>query len=70
MFYLSFALTYAGMSESSGPHSLNLFAPGRWSVGSAGKNMDGVRTKLDQPDEDGEGEVSIHTVPIRLDQPK
>lgn len=49
-----------GMSESSGPHSLNLFSPGRWSVGSAGKNLDGVRTKLDQPDEDGEGEICFY----------
>ena len=48
----------AGMSESSGPHSLNLMYRSSWNVGSAGKDMIGVKTKIDQQDADGEGEVS------------
>ena len=47
-----------GMSESSGPHCLNLMLRDAWNVGSAGKNMFGVKTKLEQLDSDGEGEVS------------
>ena len=40
----------SGMGESSG-HD-------HWKVDSAGKSMNGVRTKLDHPDAEGEGEVS------------
>ena len=47
-----------GMSESSGPHCLNLMLRDAWNVGSAGKNMYGVKTKIDNQDPDGEGEVS------------
>lgn len=46
------------MSESSGPHSLNLMYRNSWNIGSAGKDMIGAKTKIDQQDADGEGEVS------------
>ena len=46
------------MSESSGPHYLNQMFRDHWKVGSAGKNINGVRKMLDQPDTKGEGEVS------------
>ena len=47
-----------GMSESSGPHTLNLMQPDRWKVGSCGKTIEGVQLKIFNPDENGEGEVS------------
>ena len=47
-----------GMSESSGPHTLNLMQPDRWRVGSCGKTIEGVQLKIFNPDENGEGEVS------------
>ena len=48
----------SGMGESSGPHCLNQMLHDHWRVGSAGKSINGVRTKLDHPDAEGEGEVS------------
>lgn len=54
------------MSESSGPHSLNLTMRDHWKVGSAGKDMIGAKTKIDQQDADGEGEVSAVTTVIAL----
>ena len=49
-----------GMSESSGPHTLNLIQPDAigWKVGSCGKTIKGVQLKIADPDENGEGEVS------------
>lgn len=47
-----------GMSESSGPHTLNLIQQDGWRVGSCGKAIKGVQLKISDPDEDGEGEVS------------
>ena len=44
-----------GMSECTGPHTFNL--PNAWKITSVGKPMLGVRVKIDQPDENGEGEV-------------
>ncbi|XP_002731707.2 long-chain-fatty-acid--CoA ligase ACSBG2-like [Saccoglossus kowalevskii] len=44
-----------GMSESSGPHTISL--PGKFLVGSAGKEFPGSETKLADPDKDGNGEV-------------
>ncbi len=44
-----------GMSENTGPHSTNV--PGAWKLGSVGKALPGVKTKIDQPDENGDGEV-------------
>ena len=49
-----------GMSESAGPHAANLRKPTRWRTGSCGKNISGVSTKIDNPDEHGDGEVSGH----------
>ena len=47
-----------GMSETSGPHTLNLIQPDGWKVGSCGKPIKGVQLKIADPDENGEGEVS------------
>uniref|UniRef100_A0A1A8NAW8 long-chain-fatty-acid--CoA ligase n=1 Tax=Nothobranchius rachovii TaxID=451742 RepID=A0A1A8NAW8_9TELE len=43
-----------GMSESSGPHTVSI---NQYRIGSCGKVMPGCKTKLDRPDEDGNGEV-------------
>ena len=51
---------HAGMSESSGPHTVCKMAPNWWNPASAGKDMLGVETKIFQPDPNGEGEVSTH----------
>ena len=45
-----------GMSESSGLHSAN--ALDNWRLGSVGKTLSGRKTKIVDPDENGEGEVS------------
>ena len=45
------------MSESSGPQTVCKMAPNRWNSASAGKDIVGVRTKILDPDADGEGEV-------------
>ena len=47
------------MSESSGPQTVCKMAPNRWNSASAGKDIVGVRTKILDPDADGEGEVCI-----------
>ena len=53
-----------GMSESSGPHTLNLIQPDAigWKVGSCGKPIKGVQLKIADPDENGEGEVSLEGI--------
>ncbi|KAF7200759.1 long-chain-fatty-acid--CoA ligase ACSBG2 [Nothobranchius furzeri] len=43
-----------GMSESSGPHTVSI---NQYRIGSCGKVMPGCKTKLDHPDEDGNGEI-------------
>lgn len=50
-------ITNAGMSESSGPHTVCKMEPDCWNPASVGKDMLGVRTKIFQPDANGEGEV-------------
>lgn len=47
-----------GMSESSGPQTLSLKSSTHWRTGSCGRNIKGVETKIDNPDEQGDGEVS------------
>ena len=47
-----------GMSESTGPQTVNVREFTRWRTGSCGKNISGVETKIDNPDEHGDGEVS------------
>ena len=47
-----------GMSESTGSHSVNFLGGGRWRVGSAGRALNGVETKIESPDVNSEGEVS------------
>ncbi|XP_043968787.1 long-chain-fatty-acid--CoA ligase ACSBG2-like [Gambusia affinis] len=43
-----------GMSESSGPHTVSLH---EYRIGSVGKVMPGCKTKLANPDADGNGEI-------------
>ena len=47
-----------GMSESTGLHTANTEASNLWRAGSCGRNIKGVETKIDHPDENGYGEVS------------
>uniref|UniRef100_A0A8C6UI25 long-chain-fatty-acid--CoA ligase n=1 Tax=Neogobius melanostomus TaxID=47308 RepID=A0A8C6UI25_9GOBI len=44
-----------GMSESSGPHTISV--PTAFRVASCGKVMRGCKTKLENPDKDGNGEI-------------
>ena len=45
-----------GMSEDTGPASLNTIKD--WRLGSVGKKLLGTQIKIDNPDENREGEVS------------
>ena len=47
----------AGLSESCGAHCVNQSTEDHWRVGSAGKSIMAVSTKLHNADESGEGEV-------------
>ncbi|XP_053405562.1 long-chain-fatty-acid--CoA ligase ACSBG2-like isoform X2 [Mercenaria mercenaria] len=47
-----------GMSESSGPHTF--CTDGAFRITSVGKELSGVQTKLDKPDEDGNGEICFY----------
>lgn len=44
-----------GMSESSGPHTVSFSSA--YKITSCGKVMPGCKTKLDNPDQDGNGEI-------------
>lgn len=46
------------MSESNGSHILT--TPAHIDPRYCGKTLPGMRTKIDKPDENGEGEVSIN----------
>lgn len=46
-----------GMSESSGPHTLNL--PGATKMGTVGRTMPGAETWIAHPDAKGEGEICM-----------
>jgi len=46
-----------GMSENTGPQTISVQSATHWRTGSCGKNMNGVETKIDKPDENGDGEV-------------
>lgn len=48
-----------GMSESVGPISVATIDT--WRLGSVGRCLGGVHLKIDNPDENGEGEVSQST---------
>lgn len=48
-----------GMSESTGPHSMNHPEVGYTKMGSVGQTMPGVETKIDRPDAKGEGEICM-----------
>ena len=45
-----------GMSEC-GAATINLKSPTKWRTGSCGKTIKGVETKINCPDEHGDGEV-------------
>ena len=47
-----------GMTESTGPQTISLKSASRWRIGSCGKSMSGAETKIDNPNENGDGEVS------------
>ncbi|XP_041465614.1 long-chain-fatty-acid--CoA ligase ACSBG2-like isoform X2 [Lytechinus variegatus] len=47
-----------GMSESTGPHSFCL--PGKFRIGSSGTTFPGSKTKISDPDSDGNGEVCYY----------
>ena len=55
-----------GMSESTGPQTISLKSPTRWRTGSCGKSMSGAETKIDNPDQDGNGEVGDVRKPLSL----
>lgn len=60
-FFMAFdipILELYGMSESTGPQTSNIREFTRWRTGSCGKNISGAQTKIDNPDEHGDGEVS------------
>ncbi|XP_074526461.1 long-chain-fatty-acid--CoA ligase ACSBG2-like [Halichoeres trimaculatus] len=60
-----------GMSECSGPQTLSL--NDQYRITSCGKVMPGCKTKLDNPDEDGNGEICFwgrHVFMGYLDQPE
>ncbi|XP_065884226.1 long-chain-fatty-acid--CoA ligase ACSBG2-like [Dysidea avara] len=46
-----------GMSECTGPQTLSLHSATHWRTGSCGKSMSGAETKIDKPDEHGDGEI-------------
>ena len=47
-----------GMSESSGPHTVNLIGEHGWRVETCGTTIQGVKVKIIEPNQQGEGEVS------------
>ena len=55
--FLSSPLVFTGMSESCGAHCVNQSTENHWRVGSAGKGLMAVSTKLNDTDVDGDGEV-------------
>ena len=46
-----------GMSESSGPQTSNTL--NQWRLGSVGPVMTGAKIRIDDPDENGDGEVCV-----------
>jgi long-chain-fatty-acid--CoA ligase ACSBG len=52
----SYPVQVYGMSESTGPHSINNITKG-YQLNSAGKSVPGCLTKIANPDKDGNGEV-------------
>ena len=47
-----------GLSETSGPQTFNVdTVDGKWRTGSCGPLMPGTQLKIDNPDDNGEGEV-------------
>ena len=62
-YFMSFdipLLEWYGMTECTGPHTANISDKKhtQWKIGSCGMNISGVETKIDYPDENGDGEVS------------
>ena len=46
-----------GMSETTGPHTINFF--NNWKIGTVGPLLSGCKNRLADPDEKGEGEVCM-----------
>lgn len=55
------------MSECTGPQTFSLKCASQWRTGSCGKSMNGAETKIDNPDENGDGEVSDVELPDMRD---
>ena len=51
-----------GMSECTGPQTLSIHSATHWRTGSCGKTMSGAETKIDKPDEHGDGEVENRVI--------
>lgn len=52
-------LVYQGMSESSGPQTINVYkVKEKWRTGSCGPRVIGAHIKIENPDKDGNGEVT------------
>ena len=47
-----------GMSECTGPQTMSLKNPAQWRSGSCGVGISEVETEIDNPDKNGNGEVS------------
>lgn len=47
-----------GMSECTGPQTMSLKSVTHWRNGSCGKGISGVEMAIDNPDKNGNGEVS------------
>ena len=48
-----------GMTETAAAASINRFQPGLYAFGTVGLPVSGVQIKIDNPDEEGEGEILI-----------
>ncbi|MEM8886593.1 MAG: long-chain fatty acid--CoA ligase [Bacteroidota bacterium] len=48
-----------GMTEASPIITMNRFTPGMFKLGTVGLPIPGVEIKIDEPDEDGEGEILV-----------
>lgn len=48
-----------GMTETAAAASINRFQPGLYAFGTVGLPVSGVQIKIDEPDEEGEGEILI-----------
>ena len=64
---IAVSIPWTGMSESTGPQTLNFISRHRWRTGSCGPRLNGVRLKIHNPDTNGEGEVITCTPVTPID---